>query len=67
MNELNCTSPSPAAKRAAFSRGVRAIAAALVLCATGMFAGAVEVKGGGGGASLSSITGTPTLVTVVLK
>ena len=67
MNELNCTNPSPAARRAAFSRGVRAIAAAFVLSAAAMFAGAVEVKGGGGNVSLSSITGTPTLVTVVLK
>lgn len=67
MNELNCTNPSPAAKRAAFSRGIRAIAAALLLSTVGIIAGAVEIKGGDGNVTLSSITGTPTLVTVVLK
>lgn len=67
MNELNCTNPSQAAKRAAFSRRVRAIAAALLLSTIGMVAGAVEIKGGDGNVSLNGIVGTPTLVTVVLK
>lgn len=66
MNELNCINPSPT--RAAFSRTVRSLAAALLLSAAAMaLAGAVEIKGGDGNVSLSGITGTPTLVTVVLK
>jgi HEAT repeat protein len=47
---------------------MRATAAALFVSVMGMIpAGAVDVKGGDGNVSMSNITGTPTLVTVVLK
>jgi HEAT repeat protein len=68
MNTLNCIDPTPAVRRGAFAQTVRALSAALLLSALGMVsAGALEVKGGDGNVSLSNITGTPTLVTVVLK
>lgn len=68
MNTLNCINPSMASRRATFSRAIRSLAAALLLSTVGVVAaGAVEIKGGSGAVSLSSIAGTPTLVTVVLK
>jgi HEAT repeat protein len=68
MNELNCINLSQAAGCAAVTRRIRALAATFVLSAMAVATvGAVEIQGGDGKVSLSSITGTPTLVTVVLK
>lgn len=68
MSESNCINPTLLARSATFSRSFRGGMVALLVLACGTLSvGAVEIRGGDGKVSLSNITGTPTLVTVVLK